>query len=201
MNSKLLPQKWPENDPFSFWNGICCIYAGQEDKMNRNYFSLISALTLLILSSCSPDSKFREEERSLIDNHIASAGFNPEPDADGIFYRELKAGNGRQMQIGDSVGVFYEMKYLDGTVVTSNYNEKTPLRFCIGSPGIPDGWNSVLARMRKGSKALMLLPSEMAYGSEGYGYVDAHGKYITVIPGYTPLIYEMEVAEHTPAKN
>jgi len=34
----------------------------------------------------------------------------------------------------------------------------------------------------------------------GYGYYDYYGNYYTIIPGYTPLIFDMEVVELVRAK-
>ena len=49
--------------------------------------------------------------------------------------------------------------------------------------------------MKLGTKAQILLPSSLAYGPMGFGYYDYYGNYYSVIPGYTPLLYQMEVVE------
>jgi len=48
-----------------------------------------------------------------------------------------------------------------------------------------DGLDEALGRMYEGEKALVILPSELAFGSFG----SAGG----IIPPYTTLIYELEV--------
>jgi len=53
--------------------------------------------------------------------------------------------------------------------------------------------------MRLGSKARILMPSSMAYGSMGFGTYDYYGNYYSIIPGYTPLLFDLEVVELTRA--
>jgi len=150
---------------------------------------------LLVFASCSVHHKYEEEEKSFIQEYIVSHKIATDSDADGLYYIEKAEGTGDPISIGDSIGVFYTMKYLDDTEVYSNYNEETPLRFSVGSLGMIDGWTIGLTYMRVGGKAMFLIPSSLAYGPAGFGYYNEHGKYITVIESYTPLIYEIEVVE------
>ncbi len=154
-------------------------------------------LTVLsVLASCSPNRKFEEEEKSFINQYTISHRLTTDSDAQGLYYIEKVKGNGLPIEVGDSIGVYYVMKYLDDTEVYSNINEETPLRCRVGSLGMIDGWTIGLTYMRGGGKAQFLLPSSLAYGSAGFGYYDENGKYVTIIESYTPLIYEIEVVEH-----
>jgi FKBP-type peptidyl-prolyl cis-trans isomerase len=49
--------------------------------------------------------------------------------------------------------------------------------------------------MKLGTKARLLMPSSLAYGASGFGIYNDYGQYITIIPGYTPLLFEIEVVE------
>lgn len=46
------------------------------------------------------------------------------------------------------------------------------------------GWDQGILKMRKGGKALLLIPSDIGYG-EGRGQ----------IPPYTPLVFEVELID------
>jgi FKBP-type peptidyl-prolyl cis-trans isomerase len=49
--------------------------------------------------------------------------------------------------------------------------------------------------MKMGSKANVIMPSKVAYGSIGVRAYDGDGILRTIIPGYTPLLFEIEVVE------
>lgn len=153
-------------------------------------------LTVISVVSCISTRKYEEEEQSIIDQYVADNNITAEPDAHGIYYIQLTAGSGDLIEEGDSVGVYYTMKFLNDTTVYSNLEEDEPMRFKLGSVGLIEGWNVGLKYMRKGGKAQFIIPSKMAYGPMGFGYYDLYDRYITIIPGYTPLFYEIEIVEH-----
>ena len=159
----------------------------------------VAALAILavIIVACNPAKKYEEEERSLIQDYIAANNITLSPDADGIYYVELTAGTGELIEEGDSVGVRYSGKFLSGEQFDSNLEADTPFRFVVGSPYIIEGWSLTLVKMKIGSKARVIMPSSVAYGSMGFGTYDYYGNYYTIIPGYSPLLFEMEVVELT----
>jgi len=154
-------------------------------------------LTLIAVTSCISNRKYEEEEKSIIEQYISEHSILTEPDANGLYYIEITEGTGEKVEIGDSVGVYYTMKFLSDSIVYSNLEEDDPMRFIVGSVGLIDGWNIGLTYMKGGGKAQLIIPSGLAYGPMGYGYFDYYGRYITVIAGYTPLFYEIEIVEHT----
>lgn len=168
-------------------------------KRSLRFIIIISAAVLVF--SCSSSRKYEEEERDLIEQYLSAHHLKTAPDANGLYSLELFQGIGDRIEVGDSVGVFYKMKYLDGTEVYSNNDETTPLRFRVGTIGMIDGWTIGLTYMKKGGKAVFLIPSDLAYGPMGYGYYGTGERYVTVVPGYTPLLYEIEVVEHIKKSN
>lgn len=156
--------------------------------------AVLTALAVAIIS-CNPAKKYEEEEKSLIADYIANNNITVSPDANGIYYIETEPGTGDLIKSGDSVGVYYTLMFLTGEVKQSNVEEETPYRFRVGSYELIEGWSKGLLKMKLGTKARLLLPSGMAYGSMGYGYYDTYGNYYTIIPGYTPLLFDIEVVE------
>jgi FKBP-type peptidyl-prolyl cis-trans isomerase FkpA len=162
-----------------------------------------AAFTALLIStiSCSnSEKKYEEEEKSLIADHISRNNITVAPDASGLYYIELIPGTGENIEIGDSLGVYYTGWFLDGTEFNNNTEETTPFRFRLNSYGLIEGWTIGLPKMKLGTKAQLLIPSKLAYGSVGYGYYDYYGRYISVIPGYSPLLFEIQVVELVKAK-
>jgi FKBP-type peptidyl-prolyl cis-trans isomerase len=166
---------------------------------NKINAALLIALALFV-ASCNPSKKYEEEEKSLIADYIATNHITTEPDSKGLYYIEINPGSGDLIAIGDSIGVYYTGMFLSGKEFDSNIDNSTPYRFRVSSDYLIEGWLRALVRMRLGTKAKLLIPSSLAYGSAGYGYYDYYGYYHTVIPGYTPLLFEVEVVELVKAK-
>lgn len=169
-------------------------------RMKNKIFVLAAASMLISIVSCNSEKKYEEEEKSLINDYIAHNNITVAPDANGLYYIELTPGTGEKIEIGDSLGVFYVGKFLDGTEFNNNLEETTPFRFRLDQYGLIEGWTIALTKMKLGTKAQLLVPSKLAYGSAGYGYYDYYGRYISVIPGYSPLLFELEVVELIKAK-
>lgn len=163
--------------------------------MKRTIYAAVLTALALIIVSCNPAKKYEEEEKSRIADYIASNNITVAPDAKGLYYMETMPGTGDLIRSGDSVGVYYTLMFLNHEVLQSNEEEDTPYRFRVGSYELIEGWAVGLTKMKLGAKARLLMPSSLAYGSMGYGYYDYYGNYYTIIPGYTPLIFDMEVVE------
>lgn len=175
------------------------IFEGLGEMMNKamkgTIYAVVLAALAVIVVSCNPAKKYEEEEKSQIADYIAKHNITVAPDAKGLYYIEIELGTGDLIRTGDSVGVYYTLMFLNHQVLQSNEEETTPYRFRVGSYELIEGWAVGLTKMRLGGKARMLMPSSLAYGSMGYGYYDSYGNYYTIIPGYTPLIFDMEVVE------
>ncbi len=164
-------------------------------KMGRKIWLAPLLLAMISLVACNPAKKYEEEERSIIQDYVAKNGITVSPDANGIYFIELTPGIGELIQEGDSVGVRYTGKFLNGKEFDSNIDADKPFILMVGSRFIIEGWSLALKKMRLEGKARVLLPSKVAYGSMGYSAYDQYGYYYTVIPGYTPLLFDMEVVE------
>ncbi|MCU0378413.1 MAG: FKBP-type peptidyl-prolyl cis-trans isomerase [Bacteroidales bacterium] len=169
--------------------------------MKNKLFAAALMTVLVTAISCSnSEKKYEEEERSLIADYVAEHNITVAPDANGLYYIEITPGTGENVEIGDSLGVYYIGWFLDGEEFNNNTEETTPFRFRLDSYGLIEGWTIGLTKMKLGTKAQLLVPSKLAYGSVGYGYYDYYGRYISIIPGYSPLLFEIEVVELIKAK-
>lgn len=88
---------------------------------------------------------------------------------------------------GKKIKLFYKGYFLDGTLV-----DYTPhnwaFEFTYGQEGqLIEGLQLALYKLKKGEKAKIILPSQLAFGSEG----SSNG----AIPPYTPLVYQIEIAD------
>lgn len=112
----------------------------------------------------------------------------------GLAYVVEKPGVGGTPKQGDVVKVHYTGKLLDGKVFDSSMgNPQTggkPIDFRVGVGMVIPGWEEGIMSMKKGEKRLLIIPSGLAYGSEGSG----------PIPANSVLLFDVELVDFsTPA--
>jgi FKBP-type peptidyl-prolyl cis-trans isomerase FklB len=100
----------------------------------------------------------------------------------GLQYQVIKEGTGPIPGENSTVECHYRGTLLDGTVFDSSYARGRPAVFQVDT--VIAGWSQALMRMPVGSKWMLFIPADLAYGKAGAG--DAIG------PGET-LIFEVEL--------
>ena len=108
---------------------------------------------------------------------------------DNIYYKKLSSGSGEKPQANDQVKVHYTGKFLDGKVFDSSIPRKEPLSFTIGKGQMIKGFEIGVKLMQKGEKAVIVIPSALAYGARQRGE----------IPPFSPLVFELELVDIIPA--
>ena len=101
-------------------------------------------------------------------------------------YQILQKGEGKKANKGDTVSVHYKGQLLDGTVFDSSYKRKDPLEFAIGVGQVIAGWDEGIQLLNVGSKARLVIPSQLGYGESGAG---------GVIPPNATLIFDVELMD------
>lgn len=101
----------------------------------------------------------------------------------GLQYQIIKTGTGPNATFVDQLFVRYEGKGLDGKVIDSNLKNGIPSKVTVGD--MISGWVEGLQMMNKGAKFRLFVPSNLAYGEDGYQN----------IPPNTPIIYEIEIVD------
>jgi FKBP-type peptidyl-prolyl cis-trans isomerase len=129
----------------------------------------------------------RETEEKLATKEAmdkVAAGYDETPS--GLRYKILQEGNGKQATKGSGVSVHYKGQLVDGTVFDSSYTRKEPIDFTIGVGQVISGWDEGIQLLKVGDKARFVIPSELAYGSQGAG---------GVIPPDATLIFDVELVD------
>lgn len=142
----------------------------------------LALLIITSLTSCFKEDLSAEREEELINNYLKKNDIDTEPTESGLYYIELIRGTGASALQGDTVEIFYTGYFLSGGVFAYNMNSD-PHRFALGSGAVIPGLDEGVSYMREGGEALLLIPSSLAYGSEG--------NYQLGISGYTPLAFEV----------
>lgn len=100
----------------------------------------------------------------------------------GLQYKKITQGTGPLPKEIDIVECHYEGSLIDGTVFDSSYKRGKPAVFQVS--GVIKGWIEALQKMPVGSKWMLYIPSELAYGDQGAGKM--------IKPGDT-LIFKVEI--------
>lgn len=108
----------------------------------------------------------------------------------GVFYRIDQEGQGPSPTIKDIVKCHYKGALLDGKEFDSSYLRGEPSEFPLA--GVIRGWQEGIPMLKKGGKATLIIPSELAYGQRGAGG----------IPANSVLLFEVELLDiMTPSSN
>ncbi|HOF15468.1 MAG TPA: FKBP-type peptidyl-prolyl cis-trans isomerase [Bacteroidales bacterium] len=125
-----------------------------------------------------------DKEKELINQYVTENNITVTPTVSGLYYIETKKGKGASPSEGQTCYVHYKGMLLDGTVFDSSIERGEPFPFPLGQGQVIKGWDEGIAMMKKGGKALFIIPSSIAYGDRGAG---------DLIPPYTPLLFEVEL--------
>ncbi|PCH96188.1 MAG: peptidylprolyl isomerase [Bacteroidetes bacterium] len=86
----------------------------------------------------------------------------------GLKYIMVKEGDGVFPTIGQQVFVHYTGYLEDGKIFDSSVERGQPLPFPLGKGRVIKGWDEGVALLKKGGKARLIIPPDLAYGERGY---------------------------------
>lgn len=159
------------------------------DSLDYLYFHIkLNAIESLeeVLAAQEADLKRLEgEETKLRYDYMAENYPDAQPIASGLYYIETKEGKGSTPANGQKVKVHYKGMLLDGTVFDSSIDRGEPIEFPLGVGQVIKGWDEGIGMMRKGGKAVLVIPSNIAYGPNGRGS----------IPPSATLVFEVELVD------
>ena len=96
----------------------------------------------------------------------------------------LKKGEGPIAKADDNITVRYEGHTIDGNVFDSSY-KRTPDTTTFRPDQVIKGWTEALCMMPEGSKWMLYIPQNLAYGSRPAG----------AIKPYSTLVFTVEVVK------
>lgn len=122
-----------------------------------------------------------EKGRQFLEENAKKSGIDTL--ANGIQYKVVKQGDGAKPTETDVVKVHYKGTLIDGTEFDSSIKRGEPAQFQLNR--VIPGWTTALKEMPVGSKWIIYIPSDQAYGPRGGGPIG---------PNET-LIFEVELLE------
>jgi FKBP-type peptidyl-prolyl cis-trans isomerase len=122
---------------------------------------------------------------------LASVGLADEGNlvttASGLKIQTVSAGRtGTRPVAGDRVKVHYTGRLTDGSKFDSSVDRGEPFAFLLGAGEVIRGWDEGVALMDVGSKVVLTIPPDIAYGAAGRP---------PAIPPSATLVFEIELLE------
>ncbi len=127
-----------------------------------------------------------KKEDALLQEYAKKNNLTVQKTPSGVYYQILKQGTGPVAKAGQTVSVNYNGTLLSGKLFDSSDKAGKPIEFPLGQGAVIPGWDEGIALLNKGSKAILLIPSPLAYGSRGAG---------ADIPADSPLRFEVELVD------
>jgi len=85
----------------------------------------------------------------------------------GLYYLKTMVTDEAQVIPGNIVKVHYKGMLTNGKVFDESYTRKEPIMFPLGAGKVIAGWDEGIGLLRKGEKAVLIIPSYLAYGEAG----------------------------------
>jgi FKBP-type peptidyl-prolyl cis-trans isomerase FkpA len=129
---------------------------------------------------------FGDYEKLVLKQFISSEKPGIRPLPSGIYYVNLSPGKGKKVELGDTLTINYEGRFLNGKFFDSTLKRHQPFQFVYGTEWqVIKGLEEAIGMMREGERSLFILPSELGFGNTGSS--------TGVIPPFTSLIFEVEI--------
>lgn len=163
-NLKTLPgEKANEDDLIA---GFIQALKGDTSAMKMTPQAAQAYIQTYFMEASARDAKKTKEEgeKFLAENKAKKDVITTES---GLQYQVVTEGKGAKPSVTDKVKVHYTGTLLDGTKFDSSVDRGEPMEFPVN--GVIKGWTEILPMMPVGSKYIVWIPSDLAYGERGAG--------------------------------
>lgn len=129
--------------------------------------------------------RLKAAEPGKIEKYVKEHGITELPLESGVYFIETYSAEGAKPKNGDKVMMHYTLYLTNGFKVESSYDTE-PIEFLVGQGRVVRAWEQAIPMMTVGSKAKLIVPSSMGYGSR------QHGRFIEP---YSPLVFDIELVK------
>ncbi len=152
--------------------------------MNKRGVQLLGitflGLILLSFSACNKKEDAHTKNIEEIKQYLANNNLTAQETGSGLHYIVTKTGDGRFPTSQSNVKVNYKGYLTDKSVFDQGQGYQQNLSSLI------KGWQEGIPKFSRGGSGILLIPSDLGYGSQGAG-----GK----IPGDAVLIFEIDLID------
>lgn len=131
---------------------------------------------------------FGEYEKVILKQYLDGQKVDAQPTESGLYIIHQVKTQRSSVEIGDTVTIHYEGRFLNGKLFDSTRKRGEPFQFVYGQKWqVIPGLEEAIGKMREGEKAMLIVPSHLAFGQQG----NSNG----MIPAFTSVIFELEILE------
>lgn len=131
------------------------------------------------------------QKNIMSENSTATVVNSDIPNNNGVIINDVVVGQGAEVKTGQLVSVHYILSLSDGTVIQNSKDLGQPFKFTLGAGEVIPGWEQGFAGMKIGGVRTIVIPPELAYGSQQAG----------PIPPNSTLIFTIELLDATDVSN
>ncbi|MEQ6120343.1 FKBP-type peptidyl-prolyl cis-trans isomerase [Reichenbachiella sp. MALMAid0571] len=204
---------WTSIMPNGFNYGVDLLKKGEKNRFylpsylafdSYSFGDVFSSFENFIVEMELVDFKTEDEmyeiEIDSIDNYITANQIEGvESYTSGLYFKTIESGSGDSPTGYSEVEFYFTRKYLDGTVIEKT-EALSPLKVKLNEGRLVEGLRQGILKMKEGDKALLIMPSEIAFGASiqviptslREEFLDDNIITTKVVP-YTPVLYEVEL--------
>ncbi|MEO1513575.1 MAG: FKBP-type peptidyl-prolyl cis-trans isomerase [Bacteroidota bacterium] len=142
---------------------------------------LISRMSVWMVAE--PKTQAEIDQNKIVDYAIDQQ-LELERTASGLFLQIIEEGNGPSPTPNSTVVTHYRGRLLDGSQFDSSYDRNQPLRLHLNQ--VIAGWQEGMKRLKPGGRAILLIPSQLGYGTKGFA---------NAIPPNSVLRFDLELLQ------
>jgi FKBP-type peptidyl-prolyl cis-trans isomerase FkpA len=131
------------------------------------------------------DIENRKKEFAELEKYLQLNNMDVQPTENGVYMVVKEPGTGDNPVVGDTIFAEYEGRMLNGNVFDKSHDQDQPFKFVLGRNMVIQGWEEAIPLLRKGARATMVIPSDLAYGAEQFGK----------LPPYSTLVFDVYIKE------
>ncbi|OKS88401.1 FKBP-type peptidyl-prolyl cis-trans isomerase [Mucilaginibacter polytrichastri] len=148
-------------------------------------------------------AKMQQDEMVNANKYIADNKLFVKATPSGLKYIITQPSTARKPAVGDTLLVNYTGRTLNGKVFDTSVKavaqaaglqqpdrKYEPIKVVVGQGQVIPGWDEGLLLLNQGSKAIFVIPSNLAYGAQGAG---------EDIAPYSTLVFDVELVKVSPA--
>lgn len=147
---------------------------------------LLIALLALATIAVVAQSRSKKSSAKSDTNGPTKVTGKPTKLPDGLEYWDIKTGTGKTADKGNTVTVNYTGWLTDGKMFDTSVGKAPFTVDNLGNAPVIKGWNEGIVGMKVGGKRQLRIPSDLAYGPQGYP---------GVIPPNATLVFDVELLD------